>query len=123
MDLLGRRSALVIWGAPIALVIAGSALINGNPVPPNIEAPLLTIGSFWMGIACFINGRRCSRTHCTIDGIAMPILAVLGLLEILGVLKFQLEFMAGAFWLILLISYVPEWMGLKYIRENKESIQ
>lgn len=121
MDLLGRRSALIIWGPPIVLVIAASALINGNPIPRAIGAPLLTLGSFWMGIACFINGRRCSRTHCTIDGIAMPVLGTLGILEVLNVLNFPLEYITGAFWLTLLVSYIPEWLGLKYIERRNST--
>lgn len=119
MDLLSRKSAYIIWGPPIAFVILASSIINGHSLSANIGGPLVAAGSFWMGIACFINGRRCSRTHCTIDGIAMPIIGVTGLLETIGTLHIPLSYITGAFWFTLLVSYIPEWMGIKYIRVKR----
>jgi len=69
----------------------------------------------WMGVACYLNGRSCGRTHCKIDGILLPLLSLVGVLNLLGVTSFGWNVYSDAFWIILFISLVPEFFGMRYI--------
>lgn len=106
---------LVLWWIPVAIMIIGTGTFNGRQLLPHA---LLVIATLWFGTACYINGRRCGRVHCKIDGIMMPLLALLGLLDLLHVISFNWNVYAGAFWGILALSYVPEFLGLVYLATN-----
>ena len=119
-DLVRSTAALWLWGPPNVLVILGSIFAtsrwNGYLLPPQLAGVLLLLGTAWFGVACYWNGRRCSRTHCKIDGILFPLLSLVGLVMILlGVTSFGWMVYAGVFWLILLLSYVPECFGMTYL--------
>ena len=56
---------LIAWGIPIsALVLSSSTGIGLAWIWP--------IGLAWLGIACLLNARRCSRTHCSRHGTVLP---------------------------------------------------
>ena len=46
------------------------------------------------------------------DGVLLPLLSLVGLFNLLGVTAFSWNVYSGAFWIILLISFVPECFGL-----------
>lgn len=75
---------------------------------------LMTAATAWIGIACFINGRRCGRTHCVIDGYLLPPLAIVGVLNLLRVISLTWSTYLSIFLVIIVIGFAPECCGLKY---------
>jgi hypothetical protein len=75
-DWLGsRRSTLFAWWIPLAAIIAGLF------VPVSLRTAGWVIALGWMGAACMLNARRCSRTHCRYTGpyylaLIVPVLAL-----------------------------------------------
>jgi len=118
-DLVRTTAALWLWSLPNGLLILGTIFAtsrwNGHPLPATLTGALLTIGTAWMGVACYWNGRRCGRTHCKIDGVLLPLLSLVGLVNLVGVTAFSWMVYAGAFWIILLLSFVPEFFGRMYL--------
>jgi hypothetical protein len=60
--LSGGRSTLLAWWIPLAAIIAGLF------VPASLRTVGWVIALGWMGAACMLNARRCSRTHCRYTG-------------------------------------------------------
>ena len=56
------RTNLLAWWIPQAAILVG--LLVPAPLRTAIWVTALT----WMGIACFLNARRCGRTHCRYTG-------------------------------------------------------
>jgi hypothetical protein len=113
-DLVRTRAALWLWWLPIGLIVLANITWNGHHFPATIMGVMLTIATAWIGTVCYINGRRCGRTHCKIDGILFPLLSIVGLMNLLGVISFGWDVYSAAFWIILFISYIPEWFGMTY---------
>src|SRR6266705_3119234 len=89
--------------------------------PAAMTGIIVTIVTAWMGVACYVNGRRCGRTHCKIDGILLPLLSLVGVLNLLGVTAFGWNAYSEAVWIILMISFVPEFFGLiQQLRRDRE---
>lgn len=70
----GGRSRLLAWWLP-KLAMAGALFVA---VPA--RTAVWTIALVWMGLACILNARRCSRTHCRFTGpfylaMIVPVLA------------------------------------------------
>src|SRR5258706_14860440 len=62
-DWLGSvHTSLLAWWMPKAAILAGLF------VPVSIRAVIWIIALIWMGTACILNTRRCSRTHCRYTG-------------------------------------------------------
>ena len=66
---------LVAWWVPKAAIIA--TLFVAGP----LRAAIWTVALLWMGTACFLNARRCGRTHCRYTGpyylaMILPVLAL-----------------------------------------------
>jgi hypothetical protein len=101
--------------ACVALVIFANGTWHGHQLSATLTGVILTIASAWIGVACYLNGRRCGRTHCKIDGILLPFLSLVGLLNLLGVTSFGWNMYSDAIGVILFISFVPEFFGLAYI--------
>jgi hypothetical protein len=118
-DLVRTPAALWIWWLPIGTAIVGSIFAtsgwNGHQFPATITGVILTIPTAWIGVACYLNGRNCGRMHCKIDGILLPLLSLVGILNLVGVISFGWNVYSGAFWIILLLSYVPECFGITYL--------
>lgn len=68
----------------------------------------------WAGIGCLVNARSCGRVHCRIDGVGFPALAIVGALNLLGVVSFEWNWFWLAFIVILVASFVPEILWKKY---------
>jgi hypothetical protein len=68
----------------------------------------------WIGLGCFINGRSCGRVHCRIDGILLPLLAIIGVLNILSVVTIGWSIIWLAFVAIVVASFVPEFTWKRY---------
>ena len=62
-DWLGSRgSSVLAWWIPHAAILAGLF------VPTSLRVVVWTVALIWMGAACILNARRCSRTHCRYTG-------------------------------------------------------
>src|SRR6266481_137164 len=62
-DWLGSmHTSLLAWWLPYAAILAGLF------VPASVRAMIWVIALIWMGTACILNARRCSRTHCRYTG-------------------------------------------------------
>jgi hypothetical protein len=62
-DWLGRmHTNLLAWWLPHAAILAGLL------VPVSVRTVTWIIALIWMGTACILNARRCSRTHCRYTG-------------------------------------------------------
>src|ERR1700755_1102237 len=74
-DWLGSmHTSLLAWWLPHAAIVA--ALL----VPESVRAVIWIVALIWMGTACILNARRCSRTHCRYTGpyyLAMVVPVVL----------------------------------------------
>jgi hypothetical protein len=114
-DLVRTPSALWIWCLPIGFVIFAIVMWNGHQLPFTLTGVIVTIATAWIGVACYLHGRRCGRTHCKILGILLPLLSLVGLFNLLGVTAFSWNVYSDAFWIILLISFVPEFFALNYL--------
>lgn len=107
---LKKGSFMLLWGIPIAFVILSEALMQAHEYPI-VYAPILITSTAWFGAGCFINGRICGRIHCKIDGMAMPVLSLLGLLSFFSLLPLSWNYYLGLFFLILVVSFISECFG------------
>jgi hypothetical protein len=57
-----RRSYVLAWGLPTALLIVGIFL------PAPIRTAVWSGCLLWKGAACVVNAARCGRTHCYLTG-------------------------------------------------------
>lgn len=114
-DLVQTWAGIWLWCVPIGVFIVANASWNGNQLPSPIMGILLTLATAWIGAACYVNGRRCGRVHCTIDGYALPLLSLAGLLNLLGLFAFNWNTYTLVFGLIVLLSFVPEFFGKRYL--------
>ena len=55
-------TSLLAWWLPSAAIVAGLFA----PIP--VRTAIWTVALAWMGIACVLNARQCSRTHCRYTG-------------------------------------------------------
>jgi hypothetical protein len=71
---------MLAWWIPLVLIVAGVFV----PMPLRTAGWVIALG--WMGTACMLNARRCSRTHCRYTGpyyLAMIVpVAVFGLMTV-----------------------------------------
>jgi hypothetical protein len=114
-DLVRTPSFLWIWCLPAALIIFTIIAWHAHWFTITVAGLLFTIGTVWIGVACYINGRGCGRTHCKIDGTLLPLLALAGLLNLLGIMTFDWNAYLNVFTLIIILSFVPECFGIRYI--------
>ena len=107
-DLARGRLGLVAWGAPIALILVASALVSASWFPEAEAGLLLVLGTAWLGGTCLVNGLRCGRVHCLVDGTLLPGLAAVGALDLLSVVFLPWNAYEGTLWLIVLSSFAVE---------------
>ncbi|MGI0132888.1 MAG: hypothetical protein ACREDK_07365 [Thermoplasmata archaeon] len=62
-------------GPAVARALHGSFAEMGVP---------LVLGSAWLGAICLANALRCGRVHCAVDGALLPVLALVGTLDLFG---------------------------------------
>jgi hypothetical protein len=115
-DLVRKSSFLWIWGVPGALLLVADAAWDAHRLSTAPTGLLFTVSTTWIGIACYINGRRCRRTHCVIDGYLLPPLGVLGLLNAIGIVSLGWQSYLNIFGLIVIAGFVLECCSGKYQR-------
>lgn len=114
-DLLNNRmKSFWIWCVPLILAFIGTIISHFN-FPVVIPGLIGVISTAWIGIGCYVNGRHCGRVHCKIDGILLPLLSIVALLMLLHIIPLRWVNYFSIFWLVLLISYLPEWVWKKYV--------
>ena len=104
----------LLWGLPFVLTVATSVAFSANLIPLVVAGSLWTFSVGWFGVGCFINARSCGRVHCKIDGIAFPLLAAVGVLNVLAVVSLSWNLFWGVFIVILIASFIPELVWKKY---------
>jgi hypothetical protein len=114
-DLVRTLPALWIWCLPAGLIIFAITAWHSHFISLAVTGPLLTLGTAWIAAGCYVNARRCRRTHCVIDAILFPLLSLAGLLNIFHVTSFTWNAYVNALLIIVVISFVPECCGLRYI--------
>jgi hypothetical protein len=95
-------------------MIAANAAFATHRLSATAVGLLFTGLTMWIGVACYINGRRCGRTHCMIVGYLLPPLSVFGLLNMVGIASIRWQTYFRIFLLIVIASLVLECCGGKY---------
>jgi hypothetical protein len=114
-DLASGWEGVILWGAPIFVILAGSILLGLGRVSLPEAGVLWVLGTAWLGATCLLNARRCGRTHCWIVGIALPVVAVGGLLNLFGVLGLAWTTYLSLVWLSIIAAFVIEWLRGPYL--------
>jgi hypothetical protein len=109
-DLLHAPSALWVGCAPAGIAFGASVLESNHLVSLTVAGVLWTMATLWIGIGCVLNARHCGRVHCMIDGVLFPLLSVSGLLNVLGIVTFSWNVYWTAFFVIVVASFVPEFL-------------
>ncbi len=104
----------MLWGVPVVLVTASSIAYGESVISLTARGVVWVTAVAWAGTGCLMNGRSCGRVHCRIDGIAFPLLAIVGALNVFSVVSFDWNLFWLAFLVILVGSFVPEWTWKKY---------
>ena len=104
----GTRSFLVLWGMPLALVIAGIIWTSARAW---LWVPAGTIA----GVACLANASRCGRLHCYLTGPLFLGGAVVTVLAHLDFLRVDPFWVLGAMVLGTAIGYGAEWLRGAYV--------
>lgn len=117
-DLARGSGGLAYWGAPIAVLLLASVLGQTGTLSFAQEGLLLLGGTVWFGATCLINAVRCGRTHCWIDGVGLPALAMVAAANLLAVLSFPWSSYTSALWAVVLVSFVAEWIAGPYPRRT-----
>lgn len=99
-------------GGPIALILIASVGDQTLWFSFTQTGFLMVLGTAWIGTTCLVNALRCGRVHCWVDGLLLPALAVVGILNLFGIIAlpwsgFRNSYVS-VFWLILLVSLVVE---------------
>lgn len=106
---------LWIWCLPATLIVVAFAAWHRHAISTAVAGILLTVGTAWIAAGCGVNARRCSRAHCVIDAILLPLLSLMGLLNVLHVISLSWNAYVNALWIIVVISFIPECFGVRYI--------
>lgn len=117
-DLARGLTGTLLWGAPIGVILVASA-VSALGILTFVEAGALWIaGTAWLGTTCLVNARRCGRTHCWIDGLLLPPLAVVGGLILIGLLDIPWRDFVTALVTIVIGAFVVEWGCGPYLRRD-----
>lgn len=104
----------LLWGVPAVLAVGANEAHAASILPLTPTGGLWVTAVAWAGIGCLINGRSCGRVHCRIDGVFLPLLSIVGALNVFSVISFDWSVFWLAFVVILVGSFVPEWTWKKY---------
>lgn len=107
-DLAGGWNVVLFWVGPVAWIEGSSAAGPLLHLSFDELGILLVVGTVWFGGLCLLNARRCGRTHCRIDGILLPALALVGLLSLMSVLRLSWGDYVIGLWGIVGASFVVE---------------
>ncbi len=98
----------LLWGAPAVLAFVTSYGYDRYFLSVTEAGIFWTLSVAWIGIGCLLNGRFCGRVHCLIDGISFPLLAIIGVLNILSVIAISWSLFWASFFVILATSFGAE---------------
>jgi hypothetical protein len=115
-DLARGWNVLLFWGGPLAWIIGSSLAGPLLHLSFTEFGSLLMVGTAWFGGICLLNALRCGRVHCWIDGTLLPALAVVGGLNLAGLIAVSWSSYLSALWLILLASILVECIVGSYPR-------
>jgi hypothetical protein len=115
-DLVPTLAFLWIWCFPAALIALSFAVWHAHAISGAVAGPLLTAGTAWIAVGCYVNARRCRRTHCIIDAILLPLLSLVGLLDVFHVISLGWNSYVNALVIIVAVSFLPECLGVRYLR-------
>jgi len=119
-DLLGNTgSFLRLWGLPVAVIILSSMGAKQGWLSLSVALIFWSLAVAWIGVHCYLHGRRCQRVHCKILGYTFPIIGGLGILVAVGFISIAWGILELAFFVALIVSFIPEFLGLKYFDGNK----
>jgi len=119
-DLLGNTGSLLrLWGLPTAVIILSFVAAAQGWLSLSAALVFWSLAVAWIGIHCYLNGRRCGRVHCKILGYTFPIIGILGILVAVGLIGIGWGILEFAFWIALIVAFIPEFLGLKYLDRNK----
>lgn len=112
-----RRSYILAWGLPTALLIIGIFL------PAPIRSVVWTGALIWKGVACIANAARCGRTHCYITGPFFLVMAAVTVAHGTGIISLG---SLGWWWLGVAIAVgnvglwiVPERLFGRFLVRNR----
>jgi len=71
-------------------------------------------------VACYVNGRNCGRIHCKIDGALLPLLSVLGLVNLLRVTSLSWAGYTDVLTGVVILSFVVEYINTR-LRDRERS--
>ncbi len=115
-DLEYTNSAFWMWWAPGLLAVIGGFAYSSGLLSLAIVGGLWSVLVIWIGIGCFINGKRCGRVHCKIDGILFPVLGIIGFIGVFGIIEaFNWNYYWLIFFIILCGSFLIETLWKKYV--------
>lgn len=104
-----------LWCVPACVALGASLLRARGVLSLPVAGALWAAATLWIGLGCTLNARRCGRVHCIIDGALLPALAAIGLLNVLGIVTFSWSVYWGAFFVVLVVSFISEVVWKKYI--------
>lgn len=97
----GRRSFLILWGVPLALIAVGLVWIQARAW---LWVPALTMA----GLACLANARRCGRLHCFLTGPLFLLGAAATLASRLGIVGLKSSSILAAMVIGTAVGYAAE---------------
>lgn len=109
-DLLQTSSALWLWCLPVAALVITNILYGSHRLPSTTTGVILVIATYWIGAACYANGRSCGRLHCKIDGIALPLLGLVGLANLFHIISLSWGLYMNALAAVVILSFVVEYL-------------
>jgi hypothetical protein len=115
-DLVRSSRVLFIWGLPIALALFATAAWDAHLTSGTVTGLIWIVATAWIGVACFRNARRCGRVHCLVDGVLLPPLSLVALLDTVGVISLSWTTYTNIFWGVVVVSFLPECFGFQYVR-------
>jgi hypothetical protein len=114
-DRLLGPSAFWLWCVPGCIAIAASILQGDRTLSLRASGIIWTAATLWIGLGCAWNARACGRVHCFVDGVLLPVLAIVGVLNVVNAISISWNLYWAAFGIIVVVSFIPEVFGKKYI--------
>lgn len=101
-----------LWVLPVvAMNVANSLYGNSHVIGSTVQGSIQTGGMLWIGVGCFINGRRCGRLHCRIVGYLAPLFTTIGVLNLLHVVHINWAVYSDSATALIVMSFVAEFLS------------
>jgi hypothetical protein len=113
-DLANPPCCYLLWGVPGVVVFATFVAYDNSVISIDEAGLLWSISVAWAGIGCLVNAVSCGRVHCRVDGILLPALSIVGLLNALSVISIGWSLFWLCFFVILAGGFILEWSWRKY---------